>query len=304
MIVKLVHLFIFWRRNNLPSIVFKSLFWGVLAWLAVGIFSSFQTALIGGLAASILAACKYSIKYFKRRKQLLKKVGGDKEKLRKLQLVSNKGGLGGALMNEMLNAELDMDHDDFIEEEQELTEEQRAQNKAATAKQCKELSKAIIEGNYASEEHCQTAFDQIMEDFEDGRDIASTDDLLNAYLPQCLISFCNEDYCNDNDHASLLDMFAESTLGKWDPGETTSSYDEESGKWLLHFYEGGDKKTWRFKQSSDYLNEKFVNQLVQHTRNRSGHIIEFMDDSDFVELISLPPSIHNLLYDQTQSQAA
>ena len=44
--------FFFWRRNDPLSIAFKATFWGVLAWVAVGIFTSAANALIGGVAAA------------------------------------------------------------------------------------------------------------------------------------------------------------------------------------------------------------------------------------------------------------
>ena len=112
MLLKLIGVVLFWRRNNAPSIVFKSLTWGALAWLAVGIFTSFNTAVIGGIAAAGLAAVKYTLKNLKRRKKLLEKVGGDKEKLKQLQAATNKKGFAGALINEMLHAEIDDDDDE------------------------------------------------------------------------------------------------------------------------------------------------------------------------------------------------
>ena len=306
MILKLFNLFLFWRRNNLPSIIFKSLVWGGLAWLFVGIFTSFKTAVIGGLAASLLAGCKYSLKYFKRRKQLLAKVGGDKEKLKRLEKVTNKGGLGGALFSEMLNEELGMEDDDDDDSyDEEISEEQRAANIAATEKLCTELSDALVKGNHVSLQQCEEATTEITEGYESGEDMPTPIDLLHAFLPQSVLTFMVEDYCNDDDHAALVDMFAESTLGKWDVGNTSSRYDEDADKWLIDLYDNGEKKTWRFSQSADHLNQKFLDQLIQHTQSRSGHIIECLDAEDeFVEMTSLPADIHNLLFADSQQKAA
>ncbi len=304
MILKLLSIVLFWRRNNLPSILFKSLFWGVLAWFAVGIFTSFQTAVIGGAAASLLAACKYSMKYLSRRKRMLAKVDGDKEKYKALKNATNKGGLGGALLGEMLNSELEMDDDDeYIEEE--LTDEERAANKAATENACQELTSALMAGKHASEAQCKEATESIMEDYGDGEGRPEAIELLHSYLPDSVLSFDTEDYCNDDDHASLVEMFAESTNGKWKIEDAASSFDEESQKWLVTFTENGEKKTWRFTQHADHLNGKFVEQLRQYTQSRSGYIVEYRDGEDeYVEMTSLPADIHALLFAESTELAA
>ena len=304
MILKLVSLVLFWRRNNIPSIVFKSAFWGVLAWLAVGIFSSFETAVVAGLAASLLASCKYALKYLKRRKAMLNRVGGDKEKYQQLKQATNKGGLGGALLGEMLNAEIEIEDDEDYEEV-EVSDEQRASNKASTEKLCADLTRALLAGKYATVAQCQEANQSIEESYGSGDEVPDTNELIQEFLPQCHLAFDTEDYCNENDHASLMDMFAESTLGKWDPGETSSSFDEESEKWLLNFYEDGARKTWRFTQHADHLNAKFVDQLINYTQGRSGNIIHCTDnEDDYVELTSLPAEIHAQFYPDTVQQAA
>ncbi len=85
MLSKLINLFFLWRRNNLPSIVFKSFFWGGIAWFGVGIFTDLKTALIGGGAAALLAAVRYTMQNRKEHALLLAKVGGDKEKLEQVR---------------------------------------------------------------------------------------------------------------------------------------------------------------------------------------------------------------------------
>jgi len=303
MIMRLLKVVLFWRRNNIPSIIFKSSVWATLAWLVVGIFSSFQTALIGGAAAFLLAGFRYTVKYFKRKKMLLKKIGGDKEKLKKLQAATNAKGFGGALMNEMLMSELDIDDDDD-EESDPLTEEQLAENKAKTTAQCEALTALLVKSEYATEAHCKAATGEIMEYYGSGEYLPEPHELLEEFLPQCVLCISGEDYCDDGDHASIMDELAESTLGKWNPGKAESIYDEETDKWLLHFHEGDAKKTWRFKQNSDYLNGKFLDQLIQYTQAKSGNVIHVYDNDEEIQLTSLPPEIHEHFYGEQQQDLA
>ena len=304
MLMKLLNVALFWRRNNLPSIVFKSATWFALAWLFVGIFTSFQTAVIAGVAAGGLAAVKYTLQNLKRRKRLLAKVGGDKAKLKQLQAATNQKGLGGALMGELLNAELDDDDDDY-EEPEPLTTEQKEQAMAALTLRCKQLTTALVAGEHATAKHCTEATSTIIEAYAEERDAPEVVDLLREFLPHAVIDFCTEDCCNDDDHAEIVTQFSESTNGKWDAGETSSTYDEESGKWLVHFFDKGQRKTWRFKQHADHLNSKFIDQLIQYTQSQSGHVIhvvEAIDDS--VELTCLPSDIHNLMFSDEENLAA
>jgi len=120
MIAKALYLFLLWRKNDWKGILFKSLFFAVIAWFFVGMFTDFRTAVIGGAAAAIVAAMRYGWRGYKQRQQLLKKVGGDKEKLKELKKMTNAKGLGGVLMNEMLMSDIDDDDYDYDDEREKL----------------------------------------------------------------------------------------------------------------------------------------------------------------------------------------
>jgi len=127
MLLKALNIFLLWRRNDLKGIAFKCAVFGFLAWLLVGMFSDLRTALIGGAAAAIVASIRYGIKGQKQNRQLLKKVGGDKEKLKALKAKTKGKGIAGGLMNELIMSEA-MDDDDEDYEEIELTPEQIQSN--------------------------------------------------------------------------------------------------------------------------------------------------------------------------------
>ena len=302
MLLKLIGVVLFWRRNNAPSIVFKSLTWGALAWLAVGIFTSFNTAVIGGIAAAGLAAVKYTLKNLKRRKKLLEKVGGDKEKLKQLQAATNKKGFAGALINEMLHAEIDDDDD---EDYTPISDEEKEILQAKLKTRCDELSAALVAGKHFSKEHCDEVTREALEDYSDYDYEPSSADILRIFMPDNVLGFYTEDFCNEDDHAYLVSMFADSTGGKWDAGETSSTYDEENEKWLVNFYDNGEKKTWRFTQRGDELNAKFLDQLIHYTERKSGNVLEVLEDCDEqVEISSLPADIHQLMFERSEQKAA
>ena len=70
MLLKLSGLCLFWRKNNLPSIVFKCAFWAGIAWLLVVMFSDFRTALIGVIAAGAVAAMLYGFQAHKKKAKM------------------------------------------------------------------------------------------------------------------------------------------------------------------------------------------------------------------------------------------
>jgi len=102
-ILKAIHLYLFWRRNHLPSIVFKCLVWAALAWLVVSAFSTATNALICAAAAVIAATIHYTRQARNERKQLLAKLGDDPEKLAQMEsMLNGKGDVSNAMFGRRL----------------------------------------------------------------------------------------------------------------------------------------------------------------------------------------------------------
>lgn len=295
MLLKVMNIVLFWRRNNVPSIIFKSLFWGALAWLLVGIFTSFTTALIGGAAAAGLAAAKYAMRARKDEKALLKSVGGDKEQLKKLKGTMKAKGFAGGLMTEMIRSEVgDGDDDDY--EAPELDEATLAANKATTSAKIEKMTELCVAGKYLSKEAAAEAAEELLEEYSDGNSVPGEGEYICAFLPDNMLSFDPEDYVDDDDHADLVQEFASATNGKWTIENPTSKHDAESDKWVVSFSENGKQKTWRFAQSRDALSEKFLMQVIAYAESRSGYVSIVDTEDEFAQVTLLPPEIHEELY--------
>lgn len=293
MIARAIQVVFFWRRNNLPSIVFKSVVWGSIAWLAVGMFTNLRLALIAGAVISLMCAIKYGMQKRKEAAKLLAMVDGDQEKYKALRAKLDMPGMGGALMREMLNAELSDDDDDYEEQEHEaLSDELRQQNIENTKLQISRLKTLCLDEKLASIDQCDEAERELMESYGDGEETLELEQLIEAFLPENSLGFCAEDYINEGDHASLVESFAEATNGRWVIEDCTSHFDESSERWVVSFSENGKSKSWKFAQQGDWLNNKFLDQLIKYTEIKSGYSISVLDSEDFVSLVCLPPSIH------------
>ncbi|MFK7855279.1 MAG: hypothetical protein AB8B79_14245 [Granulosicoccus sp.] len=305
MIAKALQVFFFWRRNNLPSIVFKSAVWSLIAWLAVGMFTNLKLALIAGACIGVMSAIKYGLQKRKETAKLLAMVGGDPEKYRALRAKLDMPGMGGTLMREMLNAELSDDEDDYDDEElEELSDEQRQQNIENTKLQISRLKSICLDEKLASLDHCDEAELELMESYGDGEETVEMEQLIEAFLPDNSLGFCAEDYINEGDHASLVESFSDATNGRWVIEDCTSHFDESAQRWVVSFTENGKSKSWKFAQQGDWLNEKFLDQLIKYTEVKSGYSITVLDSEDFVSLVCLPPSIHAALIDDDQLDQA
>jgi hypothetical protein len=106
-----------------------------------------------------------------------------------------------------------------------------------------------------------------------------------------VVGFSFEDYCNDEDHASLVDEVAQATQGAWQPENVTSSFDEDSDRWVVTFAEGGTPVTWRFSQSGDNLSTTLIDKLNAHAQERSGHTLVEIDTEDYFEGVMLPTDL-------------
>lgn len=302
MLIKLLNIVLFWRRNHLPSIVFKTLTWAFLAWLAVGIFTSFRTALIAGCAAGIVAALRYTLRNRKEHARLLVAADGDPQKLAGIKKMMNEKGIAGSFMTELIRDGL---HDDDPEDEPvEIDEETRAANIAQLKEKTSRLSELCVQGGYLSAEDSKEAAEALLEEYADGEYACSTESYIEAFLPDNIVSFIDEDFCNDDDHAGLVEEFAQATNGNWKIDQCHSHHDEDSDKWLVSFTENGSQKTWRFSQAGDRLNLKFVEQLVAYVQRQSGYTITQLDQEDFPLYACLPQNIHALLLDTSHKNKA
>ena len=296
-----IKLFFFWRRNNFQSIVFKSAFWGGVAWLATGIFTNLMSALIAGGVIAAMSVVKYTLQNRKEYARLVDLVDGDMDKLAALQKQLSDKGVAGGLMTEMLRAEL---HDDEEDDVCEISEAERTENLESTKAAIENLAELCLTGGYAPAENCATAKATLLEEYGDGEESLELEVLLEEFLPDNVLSFSTEDYVDEDDHASLVEMFAEATNGKWAVKDCHSHYDEEASRWAVSFSEQGKVKSWRFQQQNDCLSEKFLQQLINYTQARSGYIVTVLDSEEFVSAVCLPPELHTALIDQEAQKAA
>lgn len=287
----------------MPSIFFKSAVWGGIAWLAVGMFTNVKLALIAGGVIALMSATKYGLQSRKQTAKLLAMVDGDQEKYKALKAKLDVPGMGGTLMREMLSAELD-DNDFDDEEVHEISDQERQQNIDDTQQKIATFRSICLNENLASETHCEEAQQELMESYGDGEEALEVEQLVEAFLPDNSIGICTEDYINDDDHASLVETFSKATNGRWVIENCTSSYDETAERWVVSFDEGGKSKAWKFAQHGDWLNSKFLDQVIKYTESKSGYSITILESEDFVNLVCLPPSIHAAFMDDQMDQVA
>jgi hypothetical protein len=298
MIKNLFKLFILWRRNDWTSITFKVFFWGFMSFFLTGMFAGTQIGLIGGGVVALAALVKYTLQYIKEQAMLLKAVDGDKAKLKALKTKLGKGA-GFAMVMEMLREESGHEDEDFEEEALdaatiELNQQQSFERLDSLVVALEsEMAEALQEGS--------ELLTEVKQHITDSEHPLDTTELLSIMFSNHEISFCCEDFCNDDDHAYVLEQFAESTQGKWEPTDVSSSYDEDAEKWVVKFTENGKRKAWRFHQSRDWISEKFLNQLIKYTELQSGHKIVMLDEEDAFSALCLPAGVseaiskHNLI---------
>ena len=303
MIGKALQLFFFWRRNNLPSILFKSFVWSVIAWLAVGMFTNVRLALVAGAAIALMSAIKYALQRRQETQRLLAMVDGDKQKYKALRAKLDAPGMGGTLMRELLNAEMH-DCDECDDDEQDISDEQRQININDAQRRISAIRSVCTAEGLLSEAQCDDAQTELMECYGDGEETLELDTLIEAFLPDNVLGICMEDYINEDDHASLVDMFAEATNGRWVIEDSSSRYDESAERWVVSFTEAGKSKSWRFSQRGDWLSSQFLDQLINYTQARSGYQITILDSEDYVSMVCLPPAVHAAVVEGALDQAA
>lgn len=291
MIFKLIGLFLFWRKNDLLSIVMKCASWAVLTCLLAGIFTGAKTALIAGVAAALVAAGHYALKVRKTNAGLLQMVNGDKEKFAALKDRSKRNGFAGVLVNEMLLAEADEHYPDEDEFE-EISDEEKQANLAATQKLVSSVSNLCVASGYAQSRSCKQAEASLLDQFEDGYSVPDVQDIVCAFLPDNYLQIYCRDYTENSQHADLMRSFSQATNGRWDPGQCSSMYDEEADQWNLIYQENGKNKTWKFRQTDGWLSEKFLTALVAYTEKRSGYIVTILGTDEMVDAVCLPAELH------------
>ena len=299
MIKSLFNLFFLWRSNNPKSIAFKTFFWAALAWFFVGIFTDTKTALIAGGSAAIVAFMRYFMQYRREHARMLELAGGNKEGLKALKKKVG-GGMAGGLVMEMLRA--DMEAEDF--EEDELSDEEKEKNRGISKSRIDAISSALIASPHINFDENSEYIEEVLEEFSCGDDVAEPLAILTSLLPESELSFDLEDFSDEGDHASLLELFSEATNKNWSPANCTSSFDEENKKWVVTFSENGKTKVWRFNQRGDYLSEKFLCQLINKTEESSEHKIIPIDTDEFYSAICLPKELHKQLVEEDLLESA
>lgn len=291
-----IKLFFFWRRNHAPSIVFKMCVFAALAWLVFSAFAEPATAGIAAGAGAVLALLKYGLQARRENAKLLEYVGGDREKLAALKAKFGKDAAAGGLMMEMLRAEME---DEEYADEEELTEEQMQENRESAEALLSELLAVIDDAGVEIPDREERLAD-VREGFEDGYDVPSRHTMVGTLMTHCSFNFGFDDFCNDDDHAGLVEELAEATQGAWKPEEVNSSFDEENDRWVVSFQDQGQSVSWRFTQSGDHLSENFIKQLFDHCQKQTGMKIVTVDSEDWFEGLVLPADLAGrLLSDDT-----
>jgi len=166
------------------------------------------------------------------------------------------------------------------------------------------MNRLCAESGLVTAEHCAKVSQELNDEYADGDDVPSQEYLLSEFLPENTLEICAEDFCNDDDHASVVDMFAEATNGNWKIEDCTSSYDEETERWTVKYKEAGKMKGWRFQQSGDWLSNKFLNQVIQQVQAQTGYVVTVLDAEDFISVVCLPRELHGKLLGDNDALAA
>lgn len=292
--------FIFWRSNHALSILFKASVFAVFALLVVSPFLDLQkTLVVGGIVAAIFVI-KYYLQYRREQVLMLNFVNGDLDKLKALKQKVKAGKMGGALFMELLRAEVD----DVAEEEPELTDEQRSQNRSASQANLDRIL-ALVEDHPSVEINDKAVrVAECVEDFSNGEYICEPNSFLEHLFPERYLSICYEDYCNEDDHAQLLRYVAEQTQSDWNPTECSSGYDEEMDKWTIQFDDSGKEVKWRFNQSNDWINDNFLSKLLSYAEEKSGMRILPLNTEDWFEAVVFPPEFCEQLAGDELARAA
>ncbi|MCG8591730.1 MAG: hypothetical protein MJE66_20725 [Proteobacteria bacterium] len=290
----LLKIFFLWRRNDAGSIVFKTLVFGVVAWFTVGMFTNIRTAVIAGAATAALALVKYTVQHRRERAALLEMLGGNEQALKAMMEKLGKDA-GGALLMEMVRAEME---DGDYEDEEPVSEEQRGENRRESQERLNQVLAVLRATPGVTIEDEEDKIAEVIEYFSDGEYVMDQQTMVGMLLSAHSVYFMFEDYCNDDDHAGLVEHFAAASGGAWRPSGCTSSFDEERDQWVVKFSDGGQPVEWRFSQSGDCLSENFVHQLTKHLENRTDRKIVPLDNEDCFEGLCLPVAAYQTLVER------
>ena len=302
MISKALQLMFFWRRNNVPSIAFKSALWGLIAWFAVGMFTNVRLALIAAAVIAGMSAIKYGLQSRKQTRKLMQMCGGDPQKLAALQEKLNTPGMAGNLMREMLNAE--MDDDEEYDDEEPIDDEQRQTNININTQLIQKMATLTRQAALSTEDDTVEAESTLLEEYSSGDAQLDISELISTFAPDNFISVYTEDFINEDDHAALVEEFSNATNERWTIEDCTSFFDEEADGWVVSFKDNGKEKLWRFSQEGDQLNENFFHQLINYTQSRSGYTITILSNDETIDMVCLPEGLYDKLNNSEKSQVA
>ena len=266
--------------------MFKSLVFGGLGFLAAGIFTSPRNALIAGAVAAAMAMMKYVLRARREDAKLLEALGGDKQKLKALKQKFKQSGAAGGLIMEMLRGSMDADEAD--EDVDPLSAEELVEIRAESQANLERVLAAIDAHPEISLEGKTERVAELEEQLASAEYVFEARHILAELLEERTVSFGCEDYIDEDDHASLVELFAEATLGAWTPADCKSSFDDSGEKCTVSFKDNGGDQTWRFNQNSDYLSENFLRQLKNYAEERSGLKVVVLECSEHFEAILLP----------------
>lgn len=212
------------------------------------------------------------------------------------------------LESELVNAELNIDNDEDVDENEdivELSNEEKAAVLIDLRERCVKLSDALVATEQLSKEDADELTANILESNTNCEDIPDNFALVEEFLPKNALNISVEHFCDEDDHAMLVELFVDSTNGKWVANNFTSTYEDDYDRWFVNFEESGDTKSWRFSQYADQLNLSFLDQLVQYTQHKSGQVVSIVDSfDDSVQIVSLPAQAYNVLFESPEQQIA
>lgn len=128
-------------------------------------------------------------------------------KYKKVKQTTKGKGFGGALMNEMLMSEIDDDDDDDYDVP-ELSEEEKQANKEKSISVLDGVKSVIVKEGFTAQEDADSAYQDLLEEYEDGYSVPSTSELVYAFLPDSVIQIDPD--CFDEDELGyelLMDEF-------------------------------------------------------------------------------------------------
>ncbi len=281
---------LFWRFNNFSSIVFKAAVLGCGAGLFTSIWAETTIALAAGAIIATIAFIIYGRKFILEQQKILKHLNGDKEKLKRLKAKIG-GGIKGAIAMEQIRQEIEIDDDDFDEEDHDLSQMSKKELKLQFPQLTKTVDSSIntLEQEYGITIHDkESRIKEVYDEFANYEE-ANELEVISTLLPESKIHFYYDGWINDEDHAGLVEIFSEATNGSFNISQCNSFYSEEEDKWVVEFMLDGEKHSWKFEQfSGGYISDRFLDKLSSLVESYTGYKIHKIDDEDAYYAVCLP----------------